>query len=116
MQDRNARTVANGHDSSREPARQRVPDRSGVPGRQGAGRIVHTATPVRDSVHAASPVEDALGSSRLFQLLHRLEKLLAERYAFDVFASCSVNFGLMVTYRQRWIPHSYQVGDLVSTI
>ncbi len=56
------------------------------------------------------------GSSRLFQLLTRLEKMLRERYAFDVFAKNSVNFGILVTYRQTWVPENYQVGDLVSTI
>ena len=53
------------------------------------------------------------GSSRLAQLLTKLEKLLAERYAFDVFAEDSINFGIMVTYRQTWEPQQYQVGDLV---
>ena len=56
------------------------------------------------------------GSSRLAQLLDELEARLAERYAFDVFAKNSINFGIMVTYRQTWEPQQYQVGDLVSTI
>jgi hypothetical protein len=57
------------------------------------------------------------GSSRLVQLLTQVEKLLSERrYAFDVFAKNSINFGIMVTYRQTWKPEKYQVGDLVSTI
>ncbi len=55
-------------------------------------------------------------SSRLYQLLTQLEKLLSERYAFDVFARDSINFGILVTYRQTWSPPKYQVGDLVSTI
>src|SRR5262245_7040821 len=61
---------------------------------------------------------DPLGeSSRLAQLLTQLEKLLSERrYAFDVFAKDSINFGILVTYRQTWSPPTYQVGDLVSTI
>lgn len=63
---------------------------------------------------------DPLGeSSRLARLLIQLEKLLSERYAFDVFAKDSINFGIMVTYRQTWKPPEdgeYQVGDLVSTI
>ena len=45
-----------------------------------------------------------------------MERKLAERYAFDVFAKDSINFGIMVTYRQTWVPQKYQVGDLVSTI
>jgi hypothetical protein len=56
------------------------------------------------------------GSSRLAQLLTQMEKLLSERYAFDVFAKDSINFGIMITYRQEWKPDQYQVGDLVSTI
>src|SRR3954464_731500 len=60
---------------------------------------------------------DPLGAnSRLAQLLDDLEKRIAERYAFDVFARDSINFGIMVTYRQTWEPVNYQVGDLVSTI
>src|SRR5215472_3928465 len=56
------------------------------------------------------------GSSRLYQLLDKLQKLISERYAFDVFKAGSINFGIMVTYRQTWEPQNYQVGDLVSTI
>jgi hypothetical protein len=56
------------------------------------------------------------GSSRLFELLSRMEKLMAEKYAFDVFAKDSINFGTLVTYRQKWEPERYQVGDLISTI
>jgi hypothetical protein len=67
---------------------------------------------------ATAPISaDPLGgSSRLAQLLDELEARLAERYAFDVFAKNSINFGIMVTYRQTWEPQQYQVGDLVSTI
>lgn len=53
---------------------------------------------------------------RLYQLLGDLDKLLSEKYAFDVFAPNSINFGIRVTYRQRWEPINYQVGDLISTI
>jgi hypothetical protein len=56
------------------------------------------------------------GASRLDQLLTELETRLSERYAFDVFAKDSINFGILVTYRQTWEPEQYQVGDLVSTI
>jgi hypothetical protein len=60
---------------------------------------------------------DPLGEgSRLEQLLDEMETRLAERYAFDVFAKDSINFGIMVTYRQTWEPQQYQVGSLVSTI
>ena len=41
---------------------------------------------------------------------------MSEPYAFDVFAPGSYNFGLAITYRQRWEPGTYQAGDLVATI
>jgi hypothetical protein len=50
------------------------------------------------------------------QLLNQIESLLNERFAFEVFAPGSVNFGILVTYRQRWTPVNYQVGDLIKTI
>lgn len=59
---------------------------------------------------------DIAGAGRLSQLLTQLEKRLSERYAFHVFAADSINFGILVTYRQTWVPQNYQVGDLVSTI
>jgi hypothetical protein len=59
---------------------------------------------------------DIAGAGRLSQLLSQLEKRLSERYAFHVFAKDSINFGILVTYRQTWVPEKYQVGDLVSTI
>ncbi len=80
--------------------------------RTGAENGTKAVVPESDTT-AANPLG---GSSRLFQLLTRLEKMLRERYAFDVFAKDSVNFGILVTYRQTWVPENYQVGDLVSTI
>lgn len=69
------------------------------------------------TAQVASTVGEVLGkTSRLYQLLNRLSTLLSEKYAFDVFAKDSINFGILVTYRQAWEPGNYQVGDLVSTI
>ena len=63
---------------------------------------------------AANPLG---GSNRLAALLAQMDKLLSDRrYAFDVFAKDTVNFGLLLTYRQSWVPQQYQVGDLVKTI
>jgi hypothetical protein len=53
---------------------------------------------------------------RLTTLLEEIDKLLQQPYAFTVFQKNSSNFGIMVTYRQKWVPESYQVGDLVKTI
>ncbi|MGW7284011.1 hypothetical protein ACWGH4_00690 [Streptomyces sp. NPDC054847] len=53
-------------------------------------------------------------------IIDRLRAARGSSYPFRFFAASarhrSVNFGLMVTYRQRWSPVSYQVGELVSTI
>ena len=55
-------------------------------------------------------------ASRLARLISEIQKYLSEPYAFDVFAPNSYNFGLMITYRQKWEPGAYQAGDLVATI
>ena len=54
--------------------------------------------------------------TRLERLLSQVAIRLAEPYTFHYFAPDSVNFGILTTYRQRWEPGQYQVGDLVSTI
>ncbi|MCO5963688.1 hypothetical protein [Sinorhizobium meliloti] len=56
------------------------------------------------------------GRSSPHELLGELEDMLNEQYKFDVFAPGSTNFGLLVTYRQKWEPVTYQAGDLVSTL
>jgi hypothetical protein len=50
------------------------------------------------------------------ELLNQIESLLNERHAFEIFAPGSVNFGILVSYRQRWAPINYQVGNLVKTM
>jgi hypothetical protein len=55
-------------------------------------------------------------SGRIFNLMLELGRAINEPYAFDVFAPDSYNYGIMVTYRQKWEPLQYQAGDLVSTI
>ena len=64
----------------------------------------------------ASEANPLGGTNRLAYLLDKLEQKLAERYAFRVFAPGAINFGVMVTYRQKWEPQKYQVGELVKTI
>jgi len=54
--------------------------------------------------------------SRLAKLMYELEQSLHERYSFDLFAPDSYNYGIMLTYRQKWEPQSYQAGNLISTI
>jgi hypothetical protein len=48
--------------------------------------------------------------------LSLLDDLLNERYKFEVFAPGTTNFGLLVTYRQKWDPITYQVGGLAKTL
>jgi hypothetical protein len=54
--------------------------------------------------------------ARVSRLITELKQRIKERYAFRVFAPGSVNYGLLLTYRQTWEPLNYQVGDLVATI
>lgn len=58
----------------------------------------------------------SVSGSRLEQLFREIDVRLAEPYKFDIFARNSVNYGVMLTYRQQWVPLDYQVGSLVSTI
>src|SRR6185436_16089364 len=55
-------------------------------------------------------------ASRVVHMIQELGHILNEPYAFDVFAPNSYNYGILLTYRQRWEPGTYQAGDLVSTI
>jgi hypothetical protein len=45
-----------------------------------------------------------------------MRDLLSSPYSFTVYQENACNFGILVTYRQTWVPDQYQVGDLVSTI
>jgi len=53
-------------------------------------------------------------------LLDQLGKSMKQPYRFSVYAAGrrerSVNFGVVVTYRQHWTPVTYQVGELVRTV
>lgn len=59
-------------------------------------------------------------ADRLPDTLAELERRLKEEYAFTIYAANrkerSVNFGILVTYRQQWEPLAYQAGKLVKTI
>jgi hypothetical protein len=61
------------------------------------------------------------GSGRSFhKILTDLDSSLKANYAFTVFGADetakAVNFGLLNTYRQKWEPVAYQVGNLVKSI
>src|SRR5690606_18355147 len=57
---------------------------------------------------------------KLHKLLENLCQRLNEPYAFTIYAAkgreCSVNYGVLTTYRQKWEPLNYQPGELVKTI
>jgi hypothetical protein len=78
--------------------------------------ITPTAASRAADASSATETDPLGGSSRLTHLLTRMEKLLTERYKFDVFRENAINFGILVTYRQTWKPEKYQVGDLVKTV
>lgn len=56
----------------------------------------------------------------LHEILQKLEKRLKEKYAFTIFAANekqrSINFGLVINYRQKWTPVCYQAGKMVKSI
>ena len=56
----------------------------------------------------------------LHKILTDLDAALKANYAFTVFGADNtakaVNFGLLNTYRQKWEPVAYQVGNLVKSI
>ena len=54
--------------------------------------------------------------ARAERLLLDISDRLNEPYAFKYFAPGSANYGILVTYRQEWMPQTYQVGRLVSTV
>ena len=55
-------------------------------------------------------------AGRALRLLGEVRERMKAPYAFHYFAPGSVNFGILVTYRQLWTPLGYQVGDLVATM
>ena len=65
---------------------------------------------------SAAPAPPEVTFTDLGKLLTELDSSLREKYRFDVFAPASINYGLLLNYRQHWQPQSYQVGNLVSTI
>ncbi len=68
------------------------------------------------SQHMPTTVLEPIRPRQPHELLDELDHMLSERYKFEVFAPNSTNFGLMVTYRQKWQPLTYQVGELVKSL
>lgn len=86
-----------------------------------AGIILGSSTPEDVRARAKATGEfimnhPAAAPGRLATMTIELGKMLAEPYVFDVFAPNTYNFGILVTYRQKWEPGDYQAGNLVATI
>lgn len=71
---------------------------------------------VRLAANASTIIQKSAKKSRVENFLDDLEQRLTGKYTFDVFAPNSMNYGILVNYKQRWQPLAYQVGELVSTI
>ena len=102
-----------------------LPDGSSEPFAQYVLEQQNKAAALRSFANAASatvnlaqdsPFLSSTDPNSLPALLTALDGMLKEKYRFEVFAPNSVNFGLLLNYRQHWRPQSYQVGNLVSTI
>lgn len=89
----------------------------------------HTEEGVRDhrgnggggAHNEESEIEELLRSSpsaigEADQVLDELNSRLDGTYEFTIFPPGSVNYGLLLTYRQEWSPVTYQVGRLIDTI
>ena len=79
-----------------------------------AERLVNFA---RAELERRAATESPVPASRI---LTELKTRALSQYPARYFAAnrqeCSVNFGLLVTYAQRWSPTVYQVGDLLKSI
>jgi hypothetical protein len=86
------------------------------PGTRRADVFTNIANSLTSLSSATNPADPTVSFPDITKLLTQLDGMLKERYRFDVFAPASINYGLLVNYRQHWQPQSYQVGNLVSTI
>lgn len=76
---------------------------------------------VQDRKEQSASVKDDLDRyAEADALANELNAKLAEPYSFTYFAADStersVNFGVLLTYRQEWTPDGYSAGELVRTV
>ncbi|MDO8860305.1 DUF2225 domain-containing protein [Haliea sp. E1-2-M8] len=82
--------------------------------RDQAARIVAAA---RKELERQAAGKSILPNSDILnQLRGRLNSAYPAKYFAANRRQRSVNFGLMLTYRQRWTPTAYQVGELIKSI
>ena len=82
--------------------------------REQAERIVASAR--KEVERQAAGKSIVPNSGVLAQLRNRLNSAYPGKYFAASKAQRSVNFGLLLTYRQRWTPTAYQVGELIKSI
>lgn len=75
-------------------------------------RVAEASRRIREIVerHMTQPI------SRAEELALNLATRLSQPYSFHYFAPGTINYGLMLTYRQSWTPRSYQVGRLADAL
>lgn len=60
---------------------------------------------------------DALPAASKQEFDYEMPAKLSKRgYPFKIFTPGTINYGLLVNYRQQWTPEEWQVGDLVKTV
>ncbi|MEM7368154.1 MAG: hypothetical protein AAF587_06095 [Bacteroidota bacterium] len=100
--------------------RQREDETEPHPQNQGTSRPGSSLPPPRGNPSRNTGNNEDDRYTQLHTILQQLEERLREPYSFTVFAANgqerSVNFGIVSTYRQKWTPIKYQVGELVKTI
>lgn len=75
-----------------------------------------------DKLAALRLIQEAVESTREIvegdrtPLIAKVAEALKEPHAFKIYAADSVNFGVLLNYRQEWDPQTYQVGELINTI
>jgi hypothetical protein len=58
----------------------------------------------------------ARGIARAHSVIRDLQQRLSEPYVFKIFPEYTVAYGLLYTFRQKWVPGDFQVGHLVATV
>ncbi len=82
------------------------------------GNVVNKEQELATNQEKAQQILDRSTSTtkRYEDLIKELNKRILKKYKFDIFKEDSINYGLLVNYRQKWKPLTYQVGNLVTTI
>ena len=95
--------------------------RPGGPGDPVPDPLSAVTTPgIRQDYRPGGSAEEMYDPISPPSVIQRLRQILNSRYSFTAFGadakSSAINFGVVITYRQRWEPVTYQVGELARTI